>query len=156
MRRPAYKKVFPVAAAGWVLLLTAACGGSGDPADPAPTTSAPTTAPTATMSDDGVSTTGNYRDGDYEAEANYVNPAGSSEVTVDLTLQAGTITAIEVTPGAENLTSRAYQKKFVGGIADKVVGKSIDEIKVSKVSGSSLTSRGFNKAIDEIKADASA
>ena len=45
---------------------------------------------------------------------------------------------------------------FAGGIADEVVGKSIASLTVSTVAGSSLTSLGFNKAIDTIKADAKA
>ena len=38
----------------------------------------------------------------------------------------------------------------------EVVGKSIDEISVSRVAGSSLTSGGFNHAIETIKAEAAA
>jgi hypothetical protein len=45
---------------------------------------------------------------------------------------------------------------FIGGIADEVVGKDIDEISVSRVAGSSLTSGGFNDAIEQIKAEAAA
>ncbi len=61
-----------------------------------------------------------------------------------------------MTPEAENATSKQFQTKFAGGISDAVVGKSIDELNVSKVAGSSLTSTGFNAAIDDIKADAKA
>ena len=35
-----------------------------------------------------------------------------------------------------------------------MVGKKLDEIKVSKVAGSSLTSGGFNQAVEEIKTQA--
>jgi hypothetical protein len=41
-------------------------------------------------------------------------------------------------------------------VSGEVVGKSLDDIKVSKVAGSSLTSGGFNKAIEQIKTDATA
>ena len=52
--------------------------------------------------------------------------------------------------------SEQYQGEFIGGIADVVVGEDIDEISVSRVAGSSLTSGGFNEAIEAIKADAAA
>ncbi len=44
--------------------------------------------------------------------------------------------------------------KFAGGISDVVVGKNINDIDVDKVSGSSLTSGGFNEAIEKIKQEA--
>ena len=75
------------------------------------------------------------------------------EVTLD---EAGTISAVEVTPQADGGNSEQFQEKFAGGIADVVVGKKITELDVSKVSGSSLTSGGFNAAIAEITADAAA
>jgi hypothetical protein len=63
---------------------------------------------------------------------------------------------VEVVGNATDPTAQQHQGEFIGGIAGVVVGKAIDEIKVSKVSGSSLTSGGFNKAIEEIKAEAAA
>ena len=83
-------------------------------------------------------------------------PAASPRSRSTLTLADNKITEITVTPEATNGTSKQYQTKFAGGIADEVVGKSIDDLKVSKVAGSSLTSQGFNDAIDQIKADAQA
>jgi hypothetical protein len=52
--------------------------------------------------------------------------------------------------------SQDYQSQFIGGIADAVVGKDIDQISVSRVAGSSLTSGGFNDAIETIKSEAAA
>ena len=68
----------------------------------------------------------------------------------------GVVTDVTVTPESENLTGQQYQSRFAGGIAGEVVGKQLDELKVSKVSGSSLTSGGFNDAVETIKADATA
>jgi uncharacterized protein with FMN-binding domain len=150
MKLPTHKKFLSATAAASVLLLTAACGGSEEPSDATPTTSETSSAAT----DD--SSTAAVNDGDYEAEAEYSNPAGVSKVKVELTLADGKISDITVTPEATNGTSKGFQAKFASGIADEVVGKSLDELDVSKVSGSSLTSQGFNKAIDEIKADATA
>ncbi len=49
-----------------------------------------------------------------------------------------------------------YQGEFIDGIADEVVGKPIDELNVSRVAGSSLTSGGFNDAVASIKEQAAA
>ena len=73
---------------------------------------------------------------------------------VQLTLSNGTVSAVEITQHPSNPNTRKFQGEFAGGIADQVVGKSLDEIKVSKVAGSSLTSGGFNQAVEEIKAQA--
>ncbi|QNO37901.1 hypothetical protein H4J02_02330 [Protaetiibacter sp. SSC-01] len=97
-----------------------------------------------------------YADGDYSAEASYISPAGEESVKVDLTLEGDVVTAVTVTPEAEDPQARSFQEKFASGIADVVVGKDIDDLDVSRVAGSSLTSGGFNKAVVAIKADARA
>jgi uncharacterized protein with FMN-binding domain len=150
MNLPAHKKMLSAAAAASVMLLTAACGGGSDDA------SEPASAPSSSASSGSPSDAAPaaYKDGDYEAEASYVNPGGESEVKVDLTLSGGKVTAVKVTPEATNGTSKGFQSQFAGGVSSEVVGKSLDDVKVDKVAGSSLTHQGFNKAIDEIKADA--
>jgi uncharacterized protein with FMN-binding domain len=152
MKLPAHKKMLSAAAAASVMLLTAACGSGSDDASDSPSSSA-TSSPTDDTSDASAST---YKDGDYEAEGSYSNPGGESKVEVELTLTDNKITKVTVTPEAENATSKQFQAKFASGISDEVVGKSLDELNVSKVAGSSLTSTGFNAAIEEIKADAKA
>ena len=64
------------------------------------------------------------------------------------------ITEVEVVGDATDGQAKLHQGEFADGIADVVVGKNIDEISVDKVGGSSLTSGGFNAAVDAIKADA--
>jgi uncharacterized protein with FMN-binding domain len=153
MKLPAHKKMLSAAAAASVMLLTAACGSGSDDASTDTPSSSSTSAATDDSSDASAST---YKDGTYDAEESYSNPGGESEVKVELTLAGNKITEVSVTPEAENGTSKQYQAKFASGISDEVVGKSLDELNVSKVAGSSLTSSGFNAAIDEIKADAKA
>ncbi len=75
-------------------------------------------------------------------------------ITVTVTLESDIITAVEVTGNPSKPESKVYQGKFIGGISEEVVGKDIDEISVSRVAGSSLTSSGFNAAIETIKDDA--
>ena len=73
---------------------------------------------------------------------------------VELTLADDKITDITVTPHATDPTAKGHQAEFVGGIAEQVVGKDIDTLNVTKVSGSSLTSAGFKIAITAIKGEA--
>ncbi|SMH33677.1 FMN-binding domain-containing protein [Rathayibacter oskolensis] len=122
-------------------------------------TSEATTESTAAATDDSAAAASSdsaYADGTYDAQGSYTSPGGSETVGVSLTLEGGVVTAVTVTPESENPTGEQYQERFAGGIAGEVVGKSIDEIDVSKVSGSSLTSTGFNDAVETIKADAAA
>lgn len=151
MKLPTHKKFLSATAAASVLLLTAACGGGEEPADATPTTSETSSSATS----DG-SSAASFKDGVYEATGEYSNPGGQSKVKVEVTLADGTISVVKVTPEATNGTSKGFQQKFASGIAPAAVGKKIDELDISKVSGSSLTSIGFNQAIDQIKADATA
>lgn len=95
-----------------------------------------------------------YKDGTYTADGTYKSPNGTETVGVQLTLANGTVSAVDITQHPSNPNTRKFQGEFAGGIADQVVGKSLDEIKVSKVAGSSLTSGGFNQAVEQIKAQA--
>lgn len=110
----------------------------------------------ATAGNAAGSVAGPYTDGSYTEDGSYLSPAGQQSVTVELTLASDKITAITVTPHATDPTARGYQTMFVQGISAEIVGKSIDQLNVSRVAGSSLTSGGFNKAIAAIKSDARA
>jgi uncharacterized protein with FMN-binding domain len=100
------------------------------------------------------SSSGTYKDGTYTAEGSYQTPETVERITVEVTLADDTVTAVTVTGDPQARESQQYQGQFIGGISDEVVGKKIDEIKVSRVAGSSLTSGGFNQAIEEIKTEA--
>ena len=120
--------------------------------------SAPATDPgTDTGTDPGtteVDTSAEYADGTYTAEGNYVSPAGPSKVSVEITLAGDLVTAVTVTPESTDPTAKGFQTKFADGIAAIVEGQDIDTLNVSRVGGSSLTSGGFNAAIETIKAEA--
>ena len=102
------------------------------------------------------SDSGAYADGTYDASGSYQAPSGTETVDVTVTLEGGVITDVQVVGNATDPEAQQHQGEFIGGIAAVVVGQPIDAIQVSKVAGSSLTSGGFNKAIDEIKAEAAA
>lgn len=97
-----------------------------------------------------------YLDGTYTADGSYSTPESVETVSVTITLADDIVTAVEVTGDTQTRESVQYQSQFIGGIAEVVVGKNIDELSVSRVAGSSLTSGGFNQAIEAIKAEAAA
>jgi uncharacterized protein with FMN-binding domain len=117
----------------------------------------PATTDTAESTDSGSAGTGSsgsYADGTYTADGSYATPESVETITVTVSLEDDVITAVEVTGDPQKRESEQYQGEFIGGIADVVVGQDIDEIQVSRVAGSSLTSGGFNDAIETIKSEA--
>jgi uncharacterized protein with FMN-binding domain len=99
---------------------------------------------------------GTYADGTYTATGSYVSPGGQESIEVTLTLTSDVVSAVEVVSNADNPNSVRYQGEFVDGIADVVVGVPLDDLEVDKVAGSSLTSGGFNEAVETIKGEAGA
>jgi uncharacterized protein with FMN-binding domain len=95
-----------------------------------------------------------YNDGEYTATGDYTSPGGAESVTVTLTLTDSVVTALDVTGSGSTPNAKKFQGEFIDNINAVVVGKPIDDVNVSKVAGSSLTSGGFNDAIDQIKDDA--
>ena len=162
------KKPLLTAAAGLALLGTAGCGSAGTAQDTAPdeATGASTpaassgtapsgTAPSGTASSAAAAIGGEYQDGEYTATGSYIPPSNTKEeVTVSLTLSDGVVTDLEVSTSGNHPTSKRYQAEFTDGVQQEVVGKPLDEVKVDKIASSSLTSSGFNKALDEIKSEA--
>ncbi len=119
-----------------------------------PTADAESTADAGSGTD--ATTGGPYADGTYTAEGSYATPESVEEISVTVTLKDDVITAVEVTGNPTKRESEQYQGQFIGGIEEVVVGQDIDDISVSRVAGSSLTSGGFNEAIEAIKAEAAA
>ena len=148
--RPARAGVALTAAAGIALL--AGCA----PASPETEQPATTDPDSSESTDQGSSGGGSgaYADGTYTAEGSYATPESVETITVTVTLEDDIVTAVEVTGDPQKRESEQYQGQFIGGIADAVVGQEIDELNVSRVAGSSLTSDGFNKAVEAIKSEA--
>jgi uncharacterized protein with FMN-binding domain len=139
-------------------LALAGCAGTATTTEPA---TDPSNGPTA-PSDSATNSTGNdagtstYADGTYTAEGSYATPETVETITVTVTLADDVITDVTVVGDPQKSESEQYQGQFIGGIADVVVGQDIDAISVSRVAGSSLTSGGFNQAIEAIKGEAAA
>lgn len=114
----------------------------------------PPAAQGAAPASESAATTGSYKDGTYSADGHYTSPNGTETVGVELTLAGGSVSDVKITPHPSNPNTRKFQGEFASGIQAQVVGKKLDEIKVSKVAGSSLTSGGFNQAVADIKTQA--
>lgn len=95
-----------------------------------------------------------YADGTYEAIGSYTSPGGEESIDVSITLADGVVTKAEVVSNATRPVSQQMQNAFIEGFKEQVVGKNIDEINVTKVSGSSLTPKGFMDALQKIKQEA--
>lgn len=120
-----------------------------------PTTQPPTTQPPKTeppVTPPPAKST--YKDGTYSADGSYRSPAGTETIGVTITLKGDVITKVTVVPKATDPKSDRFQDMFASGISEVVVGKKIDTLQVSKISGSSLTSGGFNEAVTKIEAAA--
>lgn len=95
-----------------------------------------------------------YKDGTYTQVGGYTSPGGAEQIDVKLTLKNGLVTEAEVTPKAERPYSVKWQGVFAENFKTLVVGKNIKDLNLGKVSGSSLTPKGFNDAVEKIKAEA--
>ncbi len=98
--------------------------------------------------------TSKYKDGSYTAVGEYRAPSGRETVNVTLTLKNDVIVDSTVVGTGENSITKKKQAEFIGGYKEFVTGKNIDEVKLTVVSGSSLTGGGFNAALDKIKVEA--
>lgn len=156
MKRPSIRTVLGVTAVG---IAAAACtpveeneasGGSDE-------TSADADSSAETTDAGNGSGGGSYAAGEYTATGSYTTPGGEEQIGVTLTLEAdGTILELSVQEMGVNPNSKQFQGQFASGIADVAVGENIADLEVDKVAGSSLSSGGFNAAVDAIAEQAQA
>lgn len=95
-----------------------------------------------------------YKDGTYTMNGSYFSPGGEESVGVTVTLKNGIITDSLVQVLATRPISIKLQGVFTVNYKPLVIGKSINDVVLDKVSGSSLTPKGWNDAIAKIKAQA--
>jgi uncharacterized protein with FMN-binding domain len=121
----------------------------------APVTS-DSTSPSSNQSQAPSPTASQYKDGTYSATGSYSTPGGRESIELEVTLTGGTVQDTKLTQKGMTGEAKEYQARFASGYKTEVIGKSIDEVSLSRVAGSSLTSAGFNNALDQIKRDAAA
>lgn len=161
------KKWIMIAAVVAVIIIIAAAGGyfltknkstqtveTQNPGDSMNSATDGATQPTQEPASTSSGKTQSYKDGSYSATGTYSYHSGTEEVGVKLTLKDGVITDVTVTPMAKAPASKAMQADFAANYKTMVVGKNINEVNLGKVSGSSLTPKGFNDALDQIKSQA--
>jgi len=97
-----------------------------------------------------------FKDGTYSATGSYNSPGGTETIDVTVILTKNVITSVSATPHATVQEAAEYQQDFIAGYKPLVVGKKINDVSLTRVSGSSLTPLGFNDAIEQIESKAAA
>jgi uncharacterized protein with FMN-binding domain len=147
----------PVAAMIVIVMIAAATAGvsmiSDKPAQE-PLYPNEATAPKQTTTDNSPVSNAAFKDGVYSSDGRYSTPGGNESIGVTVTLKSGVIEDINLEQRATGGDTEIYQRKFASQYKESVVGKNIEEVKLTRVAGSSLTSNGFNDALESIKRDA--
>ncbi len=153
----------PLFAIAALTLLLAACSGSTNttaevpmiPSEPTASSTSSVPSTSSTPAETAV-VPKKYKNGTYSATGNYRSPAGAESVQISLTLVDGVITDATFKGDATAPRSVQMQGQFSSAFKEQVVGKSIDELSLGVVNGSSLTPKGFMDAVAKIQAEASA
>jgi uncharacterized protein with FMN-binding domain len=95
-----------------------------------------------------------YRDGRFTATGHYLTPGGNESIAVNIDIEADTVTASDIEVEATSPTARQFQEQFRNTIAGRVTARPLAGLSVSRVSGASLTSLGFNDALAKIRQEA--
>ncbi len=135
---------------------TANTSTTGDSTTATETTQSTDSTATPSTTDSSSSTSSAYKDGTYSATGSYATPEGQESIGVEVTIKDGVVTDTSLDQNGSNRETKEYQAKFASGYKSQVVGKALSEINLSRVSGSSLTSNGFEKALEIIKNEAQA
>lgn len=95
-----------------------------------------------------------YRNGHYTATGHYLTPGGNESIAVSIDVEGDNVTASAVQVEATSPTARQFQQQFRTTIASQVASRPLSALSVSRVSGASLTSLGFNDALTRIRQEA--
>lgn len=97
-----------------------------------------------------------FSDGTYASAVKYEVPYGYIEpMEVSLTFKGGIVTDAAVSFDVVNPVSADYQNAFENYYKGEVIGRSVEDVSLSRMGGASLTNRGFDAALTAIKAEAS-
>jgi uncharacterized protein with FMN-binding domain len=157
----ANKKIMAVVG---LLVIVAAIGlgyavSAGKKSDTASLTPTPAASPgpgTTAVPTVASANTAGYKDGTYTATGSYDTPGGPESLNLSVTIKNGAVAGTSATGSGRDHDSVNYQGRFISGYKSLIIGHSIDAISLSRVSGSSLTSQGFNDALSQIKSQAKA
>jgi len=100
--------------------------------------------------------TSGFTNGTYSGSAQYETPESIEGIRVSLTISNGVVTDASVSNSEGGGTSRRYQGAFASTYRSYVIGKSLSSLQLYRVAGASLTTAGFNAAVDQIRSEAAA
>jgi uncharacterized protein with FMN-binding domain len=113
-----------------------------------------TSTPVASQTPTTTTNASAYKNGSYNASIDYFVPKSDNTITVQMTIDNGTVTAIKTTHNYTDRESDYYISSFDSLIEQEVKGKKLDELSIGRVGGASLTSNAFDDAIATIKNEA--
>lgn len=102
-----------------------------------------------------TSTSTSHKDCTYDATGKYSTPGGTESIDLKITLSKDLVSRSLLTEKGITKEAKQFQASFSSGYKNLVIGKKVSEVSLTRVAGSSLTSNGFNDALDQIKIDAS-
>ena len=92
-----------------------------------------------------------FKDGTYTVEDAYFVMAGLSEpMRTTITLDDGIITDASVAFDTQDIHSEYHQRDFVAVYKSEVIGANITDVPFSRIGGASLTTGGFNDALQKV------
>lgn len=95
-----------------------------------------------------------FRNGDYTATGRYLTPGGNESILVSVQVRDGVVTSAAARTEASSPTARQFQDQFRVQIAAHAVARPLASLSVSVVASASLTTTGFNDALDRIRVEA--
>jgi len=98
-----------------------------------------------------TSSSSSFKDGTYSANGTFATPGGDQMIGVTLKIQNSKIASVSIQDKTTDERSAEYAKIFSDSISQVVVGQPISKAYLNgQVNGASLTSGGFNNALDTI------
>jgi uncharacterized protein with FMN-binding domain len=108
-------------------------------------TSATTSSTTAS-----VNSTATYKDGTYTASGSYNTPGGRDAISLHVIIKNGIVSTTSAQTTPPDRESEQFDQNFIDAYKNFVVGKSLGQVQVNRVAGASLTTQGFNNALQQI------
>ena len=96
-----------------------------------------------------------FKNGTYTIEDAYFVMVGLSEpMRTTITLDDGIITKAEVVFDTQDIHSEYHQRDFVAAYKSQVIGADMSDVPFSRIGGASLTTGGFNDALQKVMSQA--
>ncbi|MDO5081471.1 hypothetical protein [Buchananella hordeovulneris] len=138
------------------LAALAGCGATDEAAKVSEGAAPATAAPAESASPAGMDSSAAPAAGEqtFSATADYVVPAGTNQITVELTVAGDKITGAKATYNTGDEKSAQFAEAFDKEFAGTVVGQPLSTYTPATIAGASLTTKGFTAALDQIRAEA--